>query len=326
MFIEELKDKADKSGRLSDDELNTIISNLQSDNPKIGMLALYGLVNEKSTTLSNDLYEKWIYELRILLSLNPDSIYSNLSIIDDVLQYLVEEVTTLKEKVATETSLSELRSAIGIDTPEDESSIYGRLTKIETALSQITADVFNIDKTIGAEQDSTQYNPVSGRQSLDLSIYDILQRIISAHGGVNISHNGINEDVIWTFNRESITFPSLQNWYIFPSYEGKAVSHSSRSSIWMSKSPATITGLVYNVSANSLNGRADIRVVINGIETGKKISILPNALGLIDVAELGISVKFGDRICIKISTESASDGYIDIDSVAMAFLKGPITE
>ena len=94
----------------------------------------------------------------------------------------------------------------------------------------------------------------------------------------------------------------------------------------MSKSPATITGLVYNVSANSLNGRADIRVVINGIETGKKISILPNALGLIDVAELGISVKFGDRICIKISTESASDGYINIDSVAMAFLKGPITE
>ena len=42
MFIEELKDKAHKSGRLSDDELNTIISNLQSDNPKIGMLALYG--------------------------------------------------------------------------------------------------------------------------------------------------------------------------------------------------------------------------------------------------------------------------------------------
>ena len=62
MFIEELKDKADKSGRLSDDELNTIISNLQSDNPKIGMLALYGLVNEKSTTLPDDLYEKWVYE------------------------------------------------------------------------------------------------------------------------------------------------------------------------------------------------------------------------------------------------------------------------
>ena len=62
MFIEELKDKADKSGRLSDDELNTIISNIQADNPKIGMLALYGLVNEKSTTLSNDLYEKWIDE------------------------------------------------------------------------------------------------------------------------------------------------------------------------------------------------------------------------------------------------------------------------
>ena len=327
MLTEEVIRLSKEKTTLTDEQLRKLIGDLTLGNPETNILALYALAKDKSSALADDLFKKWLKDLVAAMKISGNDIsgVDSKTILENItgLKSLIDD---LSRRIETP-DVRRLKEFVGYTDSYSGKSIHDRLAAIETNMSQIAADVFNSGKRRGDEQDPASYVLSGGRQTYDISIVDMLAKLFSVHGGDNgPTHNNVNEEVIMSYNRAPIRIGHGEFGYIFPSDDTKHTSHTEQTSMYISGRPGTITNMVLMVSSNSLDKATRVSVFVNGVEAKKKTSIMPGAQGVIDASGLGIPVKMGDRVSIKISSESATTGNIDIDTSALVIIKGPFKE
>lgn len=331
--------------QLTEEQINKAVEDIGLDDSKLNLVALYALSRGKYVSLGDALFDNWMYELKKLqkysgLEIPLDSsatsglYYNNSSstpkTIKETMDDANDRILKLEESTNNTSQIETIKSKIGVDLFEDaaltgvEKTISQRLTAIESSIKQLAADIFNKDSKRGDKQNEALYNLRTDRQTVDATIVDTLEKILKIHGGTNNpTHSYINEEVVMDFSSSKITINPKETVFIFPNNNNKHQSHADQVSTWKYRVSATISNLMAHISRNDLNGSATVSLYINGAEQPKKISIGPNALGSYDITEMGTSVKFMDRLAIKITTESASQGSIDIDSTALTIIKGP---
>ena len=324
MLTEEIIRLAKTNSPLTKTQIDNLIVKLGAEDVEENILTIYAIAKDKSKAVADTLFKQWLNDLVLALEIKADNIEAyDSKTVKDKLKSIEEKIKSIDENVPAE-EIKKLITFTGKTDSYSGDSLLNRISNIETAVNQIASDIFNIGGKSGAEQNKSTYSMTSGKQTLSKSVMDILLSLTDIHGGDNgPTHKGVNEDVVMSFNRDSVKMEFGDVAYLFPSDSTKHKLPSEQTSMWLSNRKAEIQNIVFHVAANTLDKAATLSICINGIEQKRKASVMPTAQGLIDVSELGISVKIGDKISIKISTESANTGYIEIDNSAILILKGP---
>ena len=250
--------------------------------------------------------------------------------IEEVISEILYRVSNLEKESDVKKQIEDIKNIIGPDLFVDlektlsSKSIDNRISDNLSYIKQIASDVFNKNSKIGNELINTVYSLKSDRQTVQLSVMDIISRILDVHGGTySPSHTHIYQEEVIDFTTQRIKIGAKEAHFIFPNNNELFSSYEDQTSTWKYRVAAVVTNIMMHVSSNTLNGTTFIRFYINGSEVGKGISIGPNAQGSFDMSEMGISVNFMDRIAIRISTDSATSGEISIDNSAITLIKGP---
>lgn len=331
--------------QLTHEQTLKALADIGLDDPSLNILALYSLTKGKYTTLSDTLFKDWISGFKDIQAYEAneiafdksatsgsyfDKVLNRPKTVRQVIEDNNQRLTKLEKSFDSKDAIDLIKARIGSELFEsdviatNEKTINERIRHLEASIKQLAADIFNVDAKRGDKQNSALYNFNTDSQTVNLSVMDIINRLLRVHGGnYTPTHSYINEEVVMDFSTSKITIGPKETVYIFPNNNNKHQSHTDQVSTWKYRVASSISNLMAHISKNSLNGTAFISVYLNGVEQPKKISIGPNALGSYDITEMGTSVKFMDRLAIKITTESASQGELQIDNTALTLLKGP---
>lgn len=334
-----------KGVTLTEEQKKKALEDIGLDDPAINLLAIYALVKKKNTALSDSLFKTWVEGLKDNLNLLSEDIVVDSTAKSGILfdekqnkpktlrvliNDILSRVSKAEENLSDKENINLIKSRIGAELFVDSNlitsseTINDRLKRLEMSIKQLSSDIFNTDGKIGDEQNQAIYRMTTDRQTQNLTIMDLINRLYNIHGGGRLpSHSNIQEEVYLNITTSKVEILPGESVFLFLNNNEKYTSHNSQNTRWSYRVNGTISNMLAYVSKNTLNGTSYISVYVNGIEQPKKVSIGPNALGSFDMAEMGISVQFLDSIAIKVTAESANSGTMVIDNTGLTVLKGP---
>lgn len=239
--------------------------------------------------------------------------------------YKTIDVSILESDYATE--LSDIKRAVGLSSfytgvPSETGSVNDRINDINLSLSQLAADIFNRDSSIGDLPNEEAYNFLNdGKQTQETSIKDLLMSLVEVHGGIgNLTHEHVIAKHVWGVSISDdimVMGNTIQRTTVFATGNIFEVGAAAQKYYNPFSKEVTITSLAITVTDNTLSVGSSVRLLVNGSPTGLALNLALGQSGRFKNALSRIVLQPDDYIQFEVHSGLIPSGHLKISNLSV---------